>query len=230
MEKPTNINKTIPAVSDPTVKFISNPMQYAGWILRTGAFILDVILCIILAVVLYFFSPDKRLLEDIFGTILGCRIHQVVTVLLIPIFFYVVPETCQGGSLGKKVFGLRVASTKGTKLSWGRALGRVCTFALVAISTLGVIDVFLSAADAYGWEKLWGLKFTILLLIPGIISSIPMIFSATKQTCYDKWFGSVVLSTREENIVCILLALAEMVFVGFVLFLSCVMDTYHGHL
>ena len=210
MQKPTDANETTPAVVA-----VPSSVQYTGWVLRTGALILDIILLCAIWLVFYCFS---FLLPNILYT------FYIYASVLISFSFHIVLEIWRGSSVGKQVFGLRVVSTKGSKLSWRRTLGRVCVRDLMVFSILGsmflswkCLDVELTHGCDEGYD--W-LVFGILLLIPGVASLITMIFSATKQTFYDKWFGSVIVSKDKGNVGLLLLAFAEMVFVvEFLLFI-----------
>ena len=179
MQKPTDVNKTTPAVVA-----VPSSVQYTGWVLRTGALILDLILSCAIWFVFYVFSfslPERPHV---------LYVLYFDTSVLISFAFHIVLEIWRGSSVGKRVFRLRVVSTKGSKLSWWRTLGRVCVRDLMVFSILDsmflswkCLDVELTHGCDEGYD--W-LVFGILLLIPGVASLITMIFSATKQTFYDK--------------------------------------------
>ncbi|NPC91423.1 RDD family protein [Bacillus sp. WMMC1349] len=97
-------------------------MKFAGFWIRVGAFLVDVVLIVILTTIIF----DYSLFSDTDGTI----------VLLVSIISYIflLPLTKLQGTIGKVVFGLRIVSAKnGQRIKVWQAVVRGFLFLLIQL-------------------------------------------------------------------------------------------------
>jgi uncharacterized RDD family membrane protein YckC len=117
--------------------------HYAGFVSRLFAFAIDIVLIITaLTVMSWFFSTVNKLLgvDNFFIRMLGPVVWQNIRIVLAslisigvyvgyPLLFW----TLTGQTPGKMLLGLRVVSTEGRYLSFGRAVRRLIGFILAAL-------------------------------------------------------------------------------------------------
>ena len=169
-------------------------MKYAGFIKRTAAFFLDLLILLIFSLFLV------RVINPI-----G---HISPFYCFIFIYFFVFAIINQE-TLGKRFFGLKEVDKEGNKIS---TKNRLLRFLFIMILILGTQLQIIFPSGRYIEQCGYMLESnTYLYLLPiqflCLISYICLVFSCTKQTLYDKLTKSFIIEYKKRTILFALIIL-----------------------
>lgn len=127
-------------VSNTSSNDLTLGLPKAGYVLRSGAYFVDIIIFVVLQVCFLVFLPNSE--EAI----------QTISALLLLLYFWVAIGN-YGATLGKRFYGLRIVRTNGTKVSMGRAFVREVLGKIVSsfVLSLGYFWVIWDK-DKQGWH------------------------------------------------------------------------------
>jgi len=99
-------------------------MEYVGVGRRFLASLIDgVLLSIVSGIILFVFHSGTASTAD-GGVSYNASGPGVALVYIIPIVYYIVLEATMGGTLGKRMLGLRIVKLDGSPISWGESIIR----------------------------------------------------------------------------------------------------------
>jgi uncharacterized RDD family membrane protein YckC len=143
-------------------------MEYVGVGRRLLAVIIDaIILGVINGIILMVFHSGTATTAD-GGVSYNASGPGVALAYIIPLVYYIVLEATMGGTLGKRILGLRVVKLDGSPISWGESIIR---------NLLRIID-------------------GIPAFIPYLLGAILIWTSPTKQRLGDRVAKTVVVRRR----------------------------------
>jgi uncharacterized RDD family membrane protein YckC len=123
------------ALRSTAVDLTTSAHDYAGWWVRVGAYLIDVVLLLVGLVIL-----------ALIGSSIGSGVGIVLVVLWLAFYilgYWVYFEGSESGqTLGKRAVGIRVRSTSGGRASYAQAFGRNIVARVIGfIPIVGLIDV-----------------------------------------------------------------------------------------
>jgi len=109
-------------------------LQYAGFWIRVGAYIIDSIILGVVNFVVGLMLADSPIASSVFSILLGVA------------YFSFMESSANQGTLGKMAVGIRVGDRNGEQLSYANALGRhLAKFLSAIILLIGFLMV--------GWDE-----------------------------------------------------------------------------
>ncbi len=175
-------------------------MKYAGFIKRTAAFFLDLLILLILYLFLMWVISPIGNINPFYCFII--------------IYFFVFAIINQE-TLGKRFFGLKEVDKEGNQISTkNRLLRFLCIMILIIGTQLQSIFPSGRFTESCGY-MIESNKYLYLLPIQFLclISYICLVFSSTKQTLYDKLTKTLVTENKKRTILFALIILL----IGFLL-------------
>ena len=187
MEGTNNIPQTFIEKHN-TVAIKAEEPVYASFFWRAAAFCTDLSVIAILSAIFYV-VPLAILTKGVFFTLLCVFLALFIIRLL---YF----------SPGRALYDLRITDIKGKPLIWWKTILHTFISVLVNLS-------------AYAFFVLLMVKFLAGEFSPILLSFIPlasfyafMYTNPKRQTLYDKFLGSVVITKKEENRGCFIYCIA----------------------
>ena len=114
------------------------------WLLRLVAFIIDSIILLVVAWIIAAFGLVGLLATDAFGFFFFGGIWLLILLIygIFAVLYFLVLETSWGGTVGKRILGLRVQKVNGGNVSFGqsfiRNISKIFTLCLLLDWLIGV--------------------------------------------------------------------------------------------
>jgi uncharacterized RDD family membrane protein YckC len=183
MEPNAGIDAYAARYSPTPLKFQAAPRAYAGFWRRFFAYILDGLICLP-----FLFALQWALSEA------GLALAYVTAPAYLA---YAALFDANGGTIGKRAFGIRVIDESGDRAGYLRGLLRHPFAALYAAWSVALTVV--AAVDVVGFlvmALLGGILVALLVAIGTIVDGLWMLGDPQKQTLHDKLAGTFVVQVR----------------------------------
>ena len=123
--------------NQPTDLFLEEPVVYAGFWERVGAYIIDVIILGVIGLVIGLFIGQSRTIytDSSFYTVYFST-SNLISLVINWLYFAIQESSASQATIGKRALGLKVTSMNGGRISFGQASGRFFGKILSAIILL----------------------------------------------------------------------------------------------
>jgi uncharacterized RDD family membrane protein YckC len=173
--------------------------EYGGFWRRVGAMILDSIILMPMALVLFFLMYKTS----------RAYVYYAIPSLVISVFYYVYLVKRNGGTPGKRIIGMRITMSDGSPVTTHAAVLRYAPF--FVLQTLALVSMVLATSVPIdGYESMnyiekmqamqrgapgWNALVTALTYIWWIGTAITLAVNQRKRAAHDFIAGTVVLRT-----------------------------------
>ena len=183
----------------------SHELTYAGFWIRLGAYLLDLLILLPWFGVLYFLFGKTRMFE----------LYMFVPDLLFSLWFGVYLVVAYGGTPGKMILGLSIAMTDGTPVTSRAAMLRYSVgFVFYVLSSFSLILAAWQMTDAeyFSYPPTTRLRQLRILASPwyyvlegfqtiwALSEFVTMLFNKKRRAVHDYMAGTVVIVRRASNV------------------------------